>query len=190
MYISSPLTPSFLQLFLEMFISCARDHMGLPGFLVMSSSRSAPGMVPLRSLCLLCTFVAVINRFSRSRVSFETSFDSKQPKLEPKLISAPSETKRLFWFFRFYIETENFDVSFKPKQQEDQTKQFDREHILLFFTENLGFFRFFPFFHFFQFLLVCFEQQFVSVVSLFGYFSEYLGLFGFVTKQFCLFRLF
>ncbi len=27
-----------------------------------------------------------------SRVSFETSFDSKQPKLEPKLVSALSET--------------------------------------------------------------------------------------------------
>jgi hypothetical protein len=29
-----------------------------------------------------------------ARVSFETSFDSKQPKLEPKLVSALSETKR------------------------------------------------------------------------------------------------
>ncbi len=36
------------------------------------------------------------------RVSFETSFDSKQPKLEPKLVSALSETKRLFRLFRFY----------------------------------------------------------------------------------------
>jgi hypothetical protein len=33
------------------------------------------------------------------RVSFETSFDSKQPKLEPKLVSALSETKRLFRLF-------------------------------------------------------------------------------------------
>jgi hypothetical protein len=81
-----------------------------------------------------------------SRVSFETSFDSKQPKLEPKLVSALSETKRLFRLFRFYTETESFDVSIEPKQTEDQPKQFDREHILLFFTENLGFFRFFSFF--------------------------------------------
>ena len=44
------------------------------------------------------------------RVSFETSFDSKQPKLEPKLVSALSEKKRLFRFFRFYTETESFDV--------------------------------------------------------------------------------
>jgi hypothetical protein len=52
-----------------------------------------------------------------SRVSFETSFDSKQPKLEPKLVSALSETKRLFRLFRFYTETESFDVSIEPKKQ-------------------------------------------------------------------------
>jgi hypothetical protein len=40
-------------------------------------------------------------------LSFETSFDSKQPKLEPKLVSALSETKRLFRLFRFYTETES-----------------------------------------------------------------------------------
>ena len=71
------------------------------------------------------------------RVSFENSFDSKQPKLEPKLVSALSETKRLFRLFRFNTETESFDVSIEPKQTEDQPKQFDREHILPFFTENL-----------------------------------------------------
>ncbi len=81
-----------------------------------------------------------------SRVSFETSFDSKQLKLEPKLVSALSETKRLFRLFRFYTETEIFDVSIELKQTEDQPKKFDREHILLFFTENLGFSRFFWFF--------------------------------------------
>jgi hypothetical protein len=57
-------------------------------------------------------------------VSFETSFDSKQRKLEPKLVSALSETKRLFRLFRFYTETESFDVSIEPKQTEDQPKQF------------------------------------------------------------------
>jgi hypothetical protein len=88
------------------------------------------------------------------RVFFETIFDSKQPKLEPKLVSALSETKRLFRLFLFYTKTESFDVSIEPKQTEDQLKQFDREHILLFFTENLGFFRFFCFFLFFS---VCFE---------------------------------
>jgi hypothetical protein len=109
-------------------------------------------------------------------VSFETSFDSKQPKLEPKLVSALSETKRLFRLFRFYTETESYDVSNEPKQTGDQPKQFDREHILLFFTENVEFFRFysiflvfflgffsvFSFFRFFRFVL----KQFVLVVSL------------------------
>jgi hypothetical protein len=58
-----------------------------------------------------------------SRVSFETSFDSKQPKLEPKLVSALSETKRFFRLFRFYTETASFGVSIEPKQKEDQPKQ-------------------------------------------------------------------
>ena len=62
------------------------------------------------------------------RVSFETSFDSKQPKLEPKLVSALSETKRLFRLFRFCTETESFDVSIEPKQTENQPKQFKREY--------------------------------------------------------------
>ncbi len=112
-------------------------------------------------------------------MSFETSFDSKQPKLEPKLVSALSETKRLFRLFRFYTETESFNVSIEPKQTGDQPKQFDRVHILLFLTENveffrffsifsgffLGFFRFFPVFHIFWFFRFV-SKQFVSVVSL------------------------
>ncbi len=71
----------------------------------------------------------------KGRVSFETSFDSKQQKLEPKLVSALSETKRLFRLFRFYTEIEIFDVSIEPKQIEDQPKQFYMEHILVFFQE-------------------------------------------------------
>ena len=62
-------------------------------------------------------------------VSFENSFNSKQPKQEPKLVSALSETKHLFRLFRFYTETESFDVSIEPKQIEEQPKQFEREHI-------------------------------------------------------------
>ncbi len=46
-----------------------------------------------------------------------------------------------------------------PKQTEDQPKQFDREHILLFLTENLGFFRFFSYFSFFSFFSVCFKTD-------------------------------
>ncbi len=56
-------------------------------------------------------------------MSFETSFDSKQPKLEPKLVSALSETKRLFRLFRFYTETASFGVSIESKQTEEQPKQ-------------------------------------------------------------------
>jgi hypothetical protein len=65
---------------------------------------------------------------SQARVSFETSFVSKQPKL----VSVLSQTKHLFWLFRFYIETESFNVSIEPKQTEDQPKQFDREHIFFY----------------------------------------------------------
>ncbi len=67
-----------------------------------------------------------------TRVPFETSFDSRQPKLEPKLVLALSETKCLF---RFYTKTESFDVSIEPKQTKDQPKQFDRELILVFFRK-------------------------------------------------------
>ena len=52
-------------------------------------------------------------------MSFENSFDSKQPKL----VSALSETKLLFRLFRFYTETAIFGVSIEPKQAEDQPKQ-------------------------------------------------------------------
>ncbi len=58
-------------------------------------------------------------------MSFETIFDSKQPKLEPNLVSALSETKRLFRLFRFYTETAKFGVSIEPKQTEDQPKQIE-----------------------------------------------------------------
>jgi hypothetical protein len=63
------------------------------------------------------------NRNAMIRVSFETSFDSKQPKLEPKLVLALSETKRLFRLFRFYTETASFGVSIESKQTKDQPKQ-------------------------------------------------------------------
>jgi hypothetical protein len=53
------------------------------------------------------------------RVSYETSFDSKQPKLEPKLVSTLSKTKRLFRLFQLNIETGTFGVSIEPKQKEN-----------------------------------------------------------------------
>ncbi len=58
-----------------------------------------------------------------TRVSIENSLDSKQPKLEQKLVSALSETKLLFRLFRFYTKTASFGVSIEPKQAEDQPKQ-------------------------------------------------------------------
>ncbi len=51
-------------------------------------------------------------------MSFETSLDSKQSKLEPKIVSALSEAKRLFWLFCFYFETKSFGVSVQSKQTE------------------------------------------------------------------------
>jgi hypothetical protein len=41
----------------------------------------------------------------------------------------------LFRLFRFYIETESLDISLEPKQTKDQPKQFDRDHILVFFRK-------------------------------------------------------
>ncbi len=52
-------------------------------------------------------------------MSSETSFISKQPKLEPKLVSELSETRRLFRLFRFKIETGSFSVLKQPKQSKD-----------------------------------------------------------------------
>jgi hypothetical protein len=52
-----------------------------------------------------------------------------------KLVAALSETKRFFQLFRFYTETESFGVLIEPKQPEDQPKQCEREHILVFFQK-------------------------------------------------------
>jgi hypothetical protein len=42
----------------------------------------------------------------------------------------------LFWLFRFYTETESFDVSIEPKQTEDTPKQFEREYVWVFELGN------------------------------------------------------
>ncbi len=62
-------------------------------------------------------------------MSFETSFESKQPKLEPKLVLALSEQNVCFGLFGFYTETERFVVSIEPKQTEEQPEQCDREKL-------------------------------------------------------------
>ncbi len=41
----------------------------------------------------------------------------------------------LFRLFRFYTETESFDVSIEPKQTEDPPKQLKREYIWVFFRK-------------------------------------------------------
>jgi hypothetical protein len=106
-------------------------------------------------------------------VSFKTSFDPKQPKLDPKLVSVLSETKRLFRLFRFYTETESFNVSIELKQTKDQPKQIDREHILQFITENLRFSRFcLVFFRVFSFFLVFSGFFRNSLFRLFRFFTE------------------
>ncbi len=48
-----------------------------------------------------------------------------------------------FGCFEFYTETVSFDVSIEQKQTEDQLKQFEGEHILVFFGK-------------FRVVLVCF----------------------------------
>ncbi len=68
-----------------------------------------------------------------SRVSFQTSFFQNNLNRNPKLVII--RNKHLFWLFHFYTETESFDISIEPKQIEDQLKQFDREHILVFFRK-------------------------------------------------------
>jgi hypothetical protein len=67
-----------------------------------------------------------------SRVPFETSLDSKQPKRELKIVLVLSETICLF---RLLLLHQNREVLIEPKHTEDQPKQFDREHILVFFQK-------------------------------------------------------
>jgi hypothetical protein len=157
-----PLLPRFSKLSLFLSLSVSRrpisltihESVGGRGWArsqIIRLRESPSGLVQIkytmtdgvdRSLELISPLLKHPVRYSLpSRVSFETSFDSKQPKLEPKLVSALSETKRLFWLFRFNTETDSFDVSIEPKQTEDQPKQFDREHILLTFYQifNLAF---------------------------------------------------
>jgi hypothetical protein len=45
---------------------------------------------------------------------------------------------RLFRLFRYYTETESFDVSIEPKQTEDPPKQFKRESIFGYLKKKFG----------------------------------------------------
>jgi hypothetical protein len=66
-----------------------------------------------------------------SRVGCPSKLVSIRNNRNWNLVSALS-AKCLLRLFRFYTKTEIFDVSIEPKQTEDQPKQFDREHILVF----------------------------------------------------------
>ncbi len=79
---------------------------------------------------------------SRPRVSFETSFDSKQPKLEPKLVLALSETKCSFRLFRFYTETQSFCVSLNwNKQKTNRNSLIESIYCIGIFSYNFMLFR-------------------------------------------------
>jgi hypothetical protein len=58
-----------------------------------------------------------------------------------------------------FRKTESFDISIEPKQTEDQPKQFDREHILVFFQQL----KVFP---------VCFGLFLISLFQLFRFYTE------------------
>ncbi len=62
--------------------------------------------------------------------------------------------KQFVSVFRFHTETESFYVSIEPKHTEDQQKQFDREHILVFFW---------------KFKVVWFASKQFCLFQLFGY---------------------
>ncbi len=68
---------------------------------------------------MLCYLLWV---WATGRVSFETSFNSIKPKLDTKLVLALSKTKHLIQLFRFYTETESFNVSIEPKTNRRPTK--------------------------------------------------------------------
>jgi hypothetical protein len=115
--------------------------------------------------------------------------------VEPKLVSALSEAKRLFRLVRFYTQTEILDVSIEPKQTEDQPKQFDMEYILVFFQEIWVFPVFFSLFWFvsipkqrvLMFRLNRNKQKTNRnslIASIFWYFYENLGLFRFLSVCF------
>jgi hypothetical protein len=91
-----------------------------------------------------------------SRVSFETSFDSKQPKLEPKLFffSAPSE-KNVCGCFGSILKQRVSVFQLNQNKQKSNWNSFI-ESIFWYFSENLRLFRF---------VSICFETVlFVSVV--------------------------
>ncbi len=85
-------------------------------------------------------------------MSFETSFDSKQPKLEPKLVSALSETKTFVSVVSLLYQNREFRLN-QNKQKTNLNSLIGS--IFCYFLQKI---KGFPgFFHFFPFFSVCFE---------------------------------
>ncbi len=148
-----------------------------------------------------CPVSVVLPRvsFETTETRTETSFGTIRNKTFVSIVLL------LYW-------NREFDFSIEPNNQKtNRNSLFDRDHILVFYKEHLGFFMFFRFFS------VCFEtvcfgcfasipKQRVSMFqlnrniqktnpnslkeSLFGYFSEYFGLFGLLQNGFVCFGCF
>ncbi len=148
-------------------------------------------------------------------MSFETSFDSKQPKLEPKLVSALSETQRLFRLFASIPKQRVSMFRLNRNKQKTNRNSLIGSIFCNFLQKIYGFFGFFVFFLVFPvfsfffsvfsvwFQTVCFGVSVVYLLyrnrefrlirnkqkthpnslkeSIFVYFSENLGLFRFVS---------
>ena len=110
------------------------------------------------NLCLSFCETVPLNFFPirvHTRVSSETSFASKQPKMEPKLVSALSKTKHLFQLFRFFTETVSFGVSIEPKQKKiNRNKPKWKQENLIFLSRKFFHFRGSPRPH-----LLCYQSE-------------------------------
>jgi hypothetical protein len=111
-------------------------------YMLIRKSLSHPHLTSCSDL-IGARYLLLIDQRVGCRVSSKTSFVSKQPNLEPKLVSALSETRHLFQLFRFNIKTGGFGVSKQPKQTKDQSKQQQ-----IFFNINLFNFSYHKFFCF------------------------------------------
>jgi hypothetical protein len=109
-------------------------------------------------------------RFETTETGTETSFGTIR-------------NKSFFRLFRFYTKTDIFDVSIEPKQTETSRNSLVWSIFWYFFRK----FRVIPVF---SVCFVLFRNSLFRLFRIFWYFYENLGLFSFVLKQLCLFRLF
>ncbi len=92
-----------------------------------------------------------------TRVSFETSFDSKQPKLEPKLVLALSETKHLFCCFASIPKQRVLMFQLNRNKQKTNRNSLMGSIFCNFFRKLRVFQIFLVFSVLFRFSLVCLE---------------------------------